>query len=158
MALDLDRKANKVELKINTIKTKILSLTGYRTSSIYIKGLNIGGTDQFVYLGSVLSTGDDSENDVTRCINNITFAFPALYKICKCRYVNANIKLKWLCLTAPSLLLYANCARNVIPLLFKSCKLSLTPVYTVLSVYLCMRKSPTITEIGVQTNYQLPMC
>lgn len=55
MAVDLEKEAGRVELKININKTKDFSSTDHRTLPIFFIGQNIEGVDQFVYLGGMVS-------------------------------------------------------------------------------------------------------
>lgn len=51
----LKTEVNRVGLKIDTSKNRVLKLIGHRTLFIYINGQNIKDADQFVYLSSVVS-------------------------------------------------------------------------------------------------------
>lgn len=54
MTLDLERGVSIVGLPINTNKTKILCLMGYRTLLICINRQSMEAVDRFVYLGRVI--------------------------------------------------------------------------------------------------------
>lgn len=93
MVLNFERGQNIVELKINTNRTKVLSLTSHRILTICINGQIIEVISQFVYFDSILSADDDIDLDVTRRINSFGSASPVLSEIWESRFLNINIKL-----------------------------------------------------------------
>lgn len=58
--LDFERESSRVRLKINTNKTKVLSMTDYRTLPICISGQSVEGVDQLVYLRSIVFADSDT--------------------------------------------------------------------------------------------------
>lgn len=83
--------ARRVPLKINTNKTKVLTLRGYRTISIRVIGQNIDRIQQFVYQWSVIFVEGSTEPDAVWFINNVKLAF---VQFRKCSDPNTTVKLK----------------------------------------------------------------
>lgn len=71
ITLDWEKEVSRVELTVNTNRTKGLSLAGHCCPGICINKQNTEGVDPVVYLGSVVSVGDGkAEFDVPHCISS----------------------------------------------------------------------------------------
>lgn len=64
----------------------------------------------YLHLGSVVSTNNSSELDITQHISNSRSTFAVLSKVGKCRYPSTNIKFKLFCTNVLSILVIENSA------------------------------------------------
>lgn len=62
---------------------------------MYIHGQDMGGADQFAFLGRVASADGDTKLDVTGRIKSAKSAFDVSFKIWKHKNHNTNIKLRF---------------------------------------------------------------
>jgi len=73
--------AAKIGLKINVAKTKIMKINTRADEPITLDGISIEEVNNFVYLGSKITTDGDSEVDVQARISKATGAYAALCNI-----------------------------------------------------------------------------
>ena len=73
--------AAKIGLKINVAKTKIMKINTRADEPITLDGISIEEVNNFVYLGSKITTDGDSEVDVQARISKVTGAYAALRNI-----------------------------------------------------------------------------
>lgn len=152
---DLVESAAIVGLKINVGKTNLMRVnapvrqTRATTQSIQQLKINdevIKEVNEFVYLGSVISTGGGDEEDVRRRINLANVAFGSLAHIWRSHQLSLRLKLKIFRSNVVSVLLYGSETwRNVQSLI---CRLQVF-------VNKCLRKICGIFYPNVISNVEL---
>ena len=81
-------------LKVNASKTKITKLNSRTEGKITLEGTDIKEVEEFVYLGSKITTDGNSELDVNARIAKATGAFAALRTIWKSTKISTKTKVR----------------------------------------------------------------
>lgn len=95
--LKLDNETQKLGFKINTKKSKFMSIT--KKQNDQIKEVKMGTykfekVKEFTYLGSILTANNDISNEVQRRINSANRAYYSLLPIVKNKIISREIKIK----------------------------------------------------------------
>ena len=96
-ANDIDHAASSFGMKINANKTKAMKVTrhidtGLQPSKIMIQGEEIEWVDHFVYLGSELTSTNDSSKDIKRRLALASACFKSLRSIWKNKHLSLKLK------------------------------------------------------------------
>lgn len=102
----LNYNSEKVGLKINLRKTKIMRVATTNISPISIDGNAIEDVTQFIYLGSVISKDGGADADVTSRINKARHAYAALGRVWRSSQISKKQKLRIFNTSVKSVLLY----------------------------------------------------
>ena len=71
----------KIGLKINKNKTEVMRINSKQDLPIQLNGVEIVDTDNFTYLGSIVSKDGGTDDDIRNLINKARCAFNALLPI-----------------------------------------------------------------------------
>ena len=86
--------AAKIGLKINVAKTKIMKINTRADEPITLDGTSMEEVNDFVYLGSKITTDGDSEVDVQARIAKATGAYAALRNIWRSSKISNHTKVR----------------------------------------------------------------
>ena len=86
--------AEKTGLKINSDKTKSMRINARSQTTFKIGNVNMKDVDKFVYLGSVMNTTGDSEQDVKVRIGKAWSAFNRLKPIWRSKQFSSKTKVR----------------------------------------------------------------
>ena len=86
--------AAKIGLKINVAKTKIMKINTRADEPITLDGTSMEEVNDFVYLGSKITTDGDSEVDVQARISKATGAYAALRNIWRSSKISNHTKVR----------------------------------------------------------------
>ena len=84
---DLNKEAVKVGLKMNASKTKAMKINSKIKTKLEVNGNIIEETENFQYLGSLVTTDGGAEEDVKNRISKANNAFRQLNNIWRAGYI-----------------------------------------------------------------------
>ena len=90
----LTETAQKLGLKVNTRKTKLMKINHKSNNPVTINNSDIDEVNEFTYLGSKIATDGDSEREVNSRITKANQSFAKLKNIWKSKQVGTNTKLR----------------------------------------------------------------
>lgn len=102
----LAKNAEKVGMKINIKKTKLMRVAAANNLPIHLNGVVINEVVSFCYLGSTLTVDGGSDKDINDRINKARSAFQSLYKIWRSSNITRKTKLRIFNSSVTSVLLY----------------------------------------------------
>lgn len=103
---DLDKEGKKVGLKINQEKTKEMRVNGRDNQQLKLNGRVVERVEEFVYLGSTVSTTGGTDEDVAQRIRKAKGVFAQLASIWRSNQLRRNTKLRIFRTNVTSVLLY----------------------------------------------------
>lgn len=98
--------ANRVGLKINVKKTKLMRIGTSNTTPLTLQGQLIEDVNSFSYLGSTICKDGGSSADIADRINKARTAFHSLHRIWRANNITTTTKLKIFDSSVKSVLLY----------------------------------------------------
>ena len=104
----LAEEAGKTGLAINTKKTVLVRLNQKQVAPIKLTNEEISESDEFVYLGSVISKDGGADLDIKSRINKARFAFNSLKPIWKSSALSIHNKIRIFNTNVKSVLLYGS--------------------------------------------------
>ena len=104
----LCRVAQRVGLKVNSQKTKVIRINSRNYDIIYIDGEEVEDVDKFVYLGATLTKSEGGMGDMKNRISKGRNANRHLSKICNSNKIKRTTKLKLYKSLVLSVLLYGS--------------------------------------------------
>lgn len=104
----LSMNADKVGLKINIRKTKIMRINTNSTTPLTLNGTTIEEVETFSYLGSMITKDGGTDADIKSRINKARCAFHSLHKIWRSNNINRKTKLRLFDCSVKSVLLYGS--------------------------------------------------
>ena len=102
----LTETAQKLDLKINTRKTKLIKTNHNSNDSVTINNSEVDEVNEFTYLRSKVATDGDSEREVNSRITKANHFFAMLKNIWKSKQVGTNTKLRFFSSNVLGVLLY----------------------------------------------------
>ena len=99
--------AAKLGLKINKKKTRTMRTNHVNKNSIQLRGEDIEGVEQFIYLGNVVSRDSGTDQDIKSRIGKPTAAFKILRPIWTSQVISVKTKLQIFTTNEKSVVLYA---------------------------------------------------
>ena len=86
--------AQKLGLKVNTSKTKLMKMNHKSNDPVTINNSDVDEVNEFTNLGSKIATYGDSEREVNSRITKANLSFAMLKNIWKLKQVGTNTKLE----------------------------------------------------------------
>ena len=99
--------AAKLGLKINKKKTRTMRTNHVNKNSIQLRGKDVEGVEQFIYLGNVVSRDSGTDRDIKSRIGKATAAFKTLRPIWTSQVISVKTKLRIFNTNVKSVLLHA---------------------------------------------------
>ena len=102
----LEEESERVRLKINIDKTKIMKINPKKNDPIFLRGQEIEGVDKFTYLGATIIPEGGGMGDLKNRITRTRNTFTKLGKISNNNKITRKTKMKLFKTLVTSLLLY----------------------------------------------------